>query len=132
MRQNEGVKGDARTREITDKTLQRRQFIQKAAEDLSLLLPDRVREFAQEAWQEVKDAPVTGGGHGCVQPAYDRLKLMIRETGGARRECDGCGQLFTLQRIDALFCSDSCRKQASRDRYKGTAGIRRPSRRPAP
>lgn len=126
MRQNAYMKDDARAREMSRKTLQRRQFIQDAAEDPSLLLPDHVRQFAQDAWQAVKDAPVTGGGHGRVQPAYDRLKLMIREAGGARRECPACGQEFTPQRSDARYCSAACRKRAHRDLRKGIGRIRRP------
>jgi hypothetical protein len=117
---------------MSRKTLQRRQFIRGAAEDPSLLLPAHVRQVAQDAWQMVKDAPVTGGGRGRVQPTYDRLKLMIRQAGGLRRECLGCGEKFTPQRIDARYCSAACRKRAHRDRREGIGRIRGPRWRPTP
>jgi len=71
---------------MSRKTLQRHQFIRNAAEDQSLLLPAHVRDVAQGAWQMVKDVPLTGGGRGRIQPAYDRLKLVIREAGGPAQE----------------------------------------------
>lgn len=117
---------------MSRKTLQRRQFIRDAAEDLSLLLPAHVREVAQDAWQTVQNVPVTDGGRGRIQPAYDRLKLMIRQAGGPRRKCYQCGEEFTPQRSDARYCSAACRKQAHRDRREGIGRRSAPHWRPAP
>jgi hypothetical protein len=126
------VKEDAGASEINGKTEQRRKFIQRVAVCPSLLVDDHVREFAREAWLAVKDAPVTGGGHGRVQPTYDRLKLMIREAGGIRRKCSGCGEEFPLRRSDALYCSAACHKQRYRDQVTGTGRRGRPSPRCLP
>jgi hypothetical protein len=117
------VKKATRAQEMSPKTRQRRQFIEDAVKDQSL--PAEVRKAAQAAWQKVKDPQVTKGGHGKVQPEYDRLKLKISEAGARRtKTCRECKEDFTPQRSDAMYCSAACRKRVSR---YGRAGIGRKS-----
>lgn len=96
-------------------SLQRYAYIRRMAERDDL--PAEVLAVAQEAWEQVRDAKTTYGGHGLITPAYLRVREAFEDAGlDWLSECGVCDREFRPRRRDAVYCSATCRQRARRSR----------------
>jgi ribosomal protein S27AE len=71
---------------------------------------ERIEVIGFDAWLDEV------AGVGTVSPIGDMIKpIAASKPNRTRRQCDRCGEPFLAKRADATYCSEKCRKRASRD-----------------